>query len=191
MSTRMTLLPVGRYVLAAALLLTAGLMWSWMPTKVQSWAPIEVPGTVGQRVAGRDIAVTVQSVHLAHEVTANGDTGLNRFPSKGVWLVMMISYEPLREPQSPTFQLRADGRTFSTNISGIGSRTTQPATPAHGPVAFELPAVPRSATLLVANRLVDNNYQETIAPLDSQIAVTIPMAGQVTQASLNLSELSD
>jgi hypothetical protein len=45
--------------------------------------------------------------------------------------------------------------------------------------------------LLVANRLVDNNYQETIAPLDSQIAVTIPLAGIVTQASLNLSELSD
>ncbi len=191
MSTRTTLLPAGRYVLAAALLLTAGLMWSWMPTKVQSWAPIEVPGTVGQRVTGRDIAVTVQSAYLAHEVTANGDTGLNRFPSNGVWLVMMISYEPLREPQSPNFQLRADGRTFSTNISGISSRTTQPATPAHGPVAFELPAVPRNATLLVANRLVDNNYQEMIAPLDSQIAVTIPLAGQVTRASLNLSELSD
>jgi hypothetical protein len=191
MSTRTTLLPAGRWALAAALLLTAGLMWSWMPTKVQSWAPIEVPGTVGQRVAGRDLAVTVQSAYLAHEVTANGNTGLNRFPSNGVWLVMMISYEPLHEPQSPNFLLRADGRTFSTNISGIGSRTTQPAPPAHGPVAFELPAVPRIATLLVANRLVDNNYQETIAPLDSQIAVTIPLAGKMTQASLNLSELSD
>ncbi len=191
MSTRTTLLSAGRYVLAAALLLTAGLMWSWLPTKLQSWAPIEVPGTVGQRVVGRDLAVTVQSAYLAHEVTANGETGLNRFPSTGVWLVMMISYEPLHEPQSPNFQLRADGRTFSTNVSGIGSRSTQPVTPARGPVAFELPAAPRNATLLVANRLVDNDFQEMIAPLDSQIAVTIPLTGTMIQASLNLSELSD
>jgi hypothetical protein len=190
MSTRTTLLPGGRHVLAAALLLTAGLMWSWMPTKLQSWAPIEVPGTVGQRVAGRDIAVTVQRVYLAHEVTAHGPHGLNRFPSNGVWLVMMISYEPLHEAHSPRIQLRADGRTFSSNVSGIGSSVAQPASPSRGPVAFELPAEPRSATLLMTNTLGDNNYQEMIAPLDSRIAVTIPLAGQVTQASLNLSELS-
>lgn len=190
MRNRATLLPAGRHVLAAALLLTAGLMWSWMPTKLQSWAPIEVPGTVGQRVAGRDIAVTVQRVYLAHEVTGHGPHGLNRFPSKGVWLVMMISYEPLHELSAPTIQLRADGRTFSSNISGIASRPAQPAIPALGPVAIELPAVPRSATLLMANRLADNNFQEMIAPLDSQVAVAIPLAGQVIQASLNLSELS-
>jgi len=140
MSSRRPLLQAGRYVLAATLLFTAGLMWSWMPTKLQSWAPIEVPGTVGQRVVGRDIAVTVHRVYLAHEVTGNGDHGLNRFPSKGVWLVMMISYEPLHEISSPNIQVRADGRTFSTNVSGIGSRATQPASPSRGPVAFELPA---------------------------------------------------
>lgn len=190
MITRTAVLQAGRFVLAAALLLTAGLMWSWLPTKVQSWAPIEVPGTVGQRVAGRDLAVTVQKVYLAHEVTARGYHGLNRFPSKGVWLVMMISYEPLHEPSKPNIQLRADGRTFSSNISGIGHDRAQPASPARGPVAVELPAVPRNATLLMTNRLVDNDYQEMIAPLDSQIAVRIPLAGQVVQASLNLSELS-
>jgi hypothetical protein len=190
MNTRRPLLQAGRYALAAALLLTAGLMWSWMPTKLKSWAPIDVPGTVGQRVAGRDIAVTVQRVYLAHEVTAHGDHGLNRFPTKGVWLVMMVSYEPLHESASPTMQLRAGGRTFSSNISGIGSHVAQPASPSRGPVEFELPAVSPSATLLVANRLIDNNYQEMTAPLDSQIAVTIPLTGQVTQASLNLSELT-
>jgi hypothetical protein len=190
MTTRTPLLSAGRYMLAAVLLLSAGLMWSWLPTKVQSWAPIEVHGTVGQRIAGRDLAVTVQSAYLAHEVTANGDNGLNHFPSKGVWLVMMISYEPLHEQQSPNLQLRADGRTFISNISEIGSHAAQPASPTHGPIAFELPAVPHNATLLVANRLVDNNFQETVAPLDSQIVVMIPLAGQVPQASLNLSELS-
>jgi hypothetical protein len=189
MSTRTTLLPAGRWALAAALLLTAGLMWSWLPTKVQSWAPIEVHGTLGQRVAGRDLAVTVQRAYLAHEVTAHGDHGLNRFPSKGVWLVMMVSYEPLHEAHSPIFQLLADGRTFTTNVSGIGSRVAQPATPARGPVAFELPAAPRTATLLVANTLIDNNYQQTVAPLDSEIAATIPLAGQVARATLNLNEL--
>jgi hypothetical protein len=108
-----------------------------------------------------------------------------------VWLVMVVSYEPLLRPESPNFQLRADGRTFSTNISGFGSKVVQPELSSRGPLAFELPAVPRSATLLVTNRIVDNDYQETIAPLDSRVVVTMSLAGTQTQPSLNLSELND
>jgi hypothetical protein len=178
-------------VLAVALLATAGWMWSLLPTKVQSWAPIDVHGTVGQRITGRDIVITVHRTYLAKEVTATGDNGLNRFPSTGVWLVMVLSYEPLLRPGSPRFELRADGRSFSTSVSGFGSRAVQPEMPARGPLAFELPAEPRSATLLVTNRLVDTDFQETIAPLDSRIAITMPLTGSVPQASLNLNELSD
>jgi hypothetical protein len=184
------LLPAGRAVLAVALLVTAGLMWSLLPTKLQSWAPIPVHGTVGQRVTGRDIAVTVHSSYLASEVTAKGLHGLNRFPSKGVWLVMVLSYEPLIRPESPRFQLRADGNTFSTNLSGFGNQLVQPDIPSHGPLAFELPTAPHSATLLVNNKIVDNTYQETDALLDSQLAITIPVSGEALRRSLNLSELN-
>jgi hypothetical protein len=176
--------------LAVTLLATAGLMWSWLPTKLQSWAPIDVRGNVGQRAVGRDITVTVHSTFLAHEVTAKGPSGLNRFPSKGVWLVMVLSYEPLFKPESPSFRLQADGRTFSLNLSGFGSRSVQPEMPSRGPVAFELPTVPHSATLLVTNVLMDNDFQEMTAPLDSRIAITMPLSGVAPRASLNLNELS-
>jgi hypothetical protein len=183
------LLPAGRAVLAAALLVTAGMMWSWLPTKLQSWAPIDVYGTVGQRVTGRNLAVTIHSTYLAHEVTAKGLDGLNRFPSKGIWLVMVLSYEPLLKPEMPRFALQADRKTFSTNLSGFG-RFVQPEMPQSGPLAFELPTIPRSATLLVVNKRSDSGgFDMDSAPLDSQIAITMPLSGCVPRASLNLSEL--
>jgi len=184
------LLPTGRVVLAAALLATAGLMWSWLPTKLQSWAPIDVHGTVGQRVTGRNLAVTVHSTYLAHEVTAKGIQGLNRFPSKGVWLVMVLSYAPLLKPEVPRFAVQAEGKTFTTNLSGFGS-FVQPEMPTRGPLAFELPTAPPSATLLVVNKRTDSGgFDMDSAPLDSQVAITMPLAGCVPRASLNLNELS-
>jgi hypothetical protein len=190
MTARKTLLPAGRAALAVALLVTAGLMWSFLPTKLQSWAPIDVHGTVGQRVTGRDIAVTVSSSYLASEVTAKGIHGLNRFPSKGVWLVMVLSYEPLSQPHVPSFRLRADGRTFSTSLDGFGNQSVEPELPSHGPIAYELPTVPHSATLLISNKIVDNDFQETEALLDSRLAITIPLPGGAPRQSLNLDALS-
>lgn len=188
MTVGKALLPAGRIALVAAFLAIAGTMWSSMPTKLQSWAPIQVHGTVGQRVAGRNLAVTVHDVYLAREVTAAGLHELNRFPSKGVWLVIVLSYEPLLTPQSPRFALLAQGKTFSLNLSGF--TTVQPGLPARGPVAFEVPAAPPSATLLVANQLSDTTSATMEAPLDSEISITVPLAGRVPRASLNLSELS-
>ena len=182
--------PAGRVALAVALLATAGLMWTLLPNKLQSWAPIDVHGSVGQRITGRDIAVTVSKSYLAHEVTAEGTQGLNRFPSKGTWLVMVISYEPLMKPQVPFFRLQADGRTFSTSLDGFGNHQVEPEMPSRGPIAYELPAVPRTATLLVSNKIVDNDIQETDASLDSRVAVAIPLPGGAPLPSLNLDELA-
>lgn len=191
MTARKALLPAARGILAALLLIGAGAMWSLLPTKLQSWAPMEVHGPVGQRIVGRDIAVTVHRTYLAREVTAKSHNGLNRFTSKGVWLVMVLSYEPLLQPHSARFDLRADGNTFDTSLSGF-SGLAQPDMPDSGPLAFELPKAPRSATLLVSNSITESSMAKMdFAPLDSQIAVDIPLAGVVPVASLNLDELSD
>jgi hypothetical protein len=190
MTVRKALLPTARAALAVALLLAAGVMWSWLPTKLQSWAPIDVHGTVGQRIVGRNIVVTVHRAYLAHEVTAKGDNGLNRFPSRGVWLVMMVSYEPASTPQSPRFDLLADGNTFNTNLSGF-HHTVQPDMPQSGPLAFELPKTPRSATLLVSNALSESSMATMdFRPLDSRIAVDMPLVGVAPADSLNLDELA-
>jgi hypothetical protein len=184
-----TLRPAVHLALAAALLAAAGLMWSWLPTKLQSWAPIPVYGTVGHRVTGRDLAVTVFDTYLAHQVTANGPLGLNRFPSKGIWVVMVLSYEPLLTPEVAHFELQADGDTFSTNLSGFRG-PVQPGIPMRGPLAFEVPKVPQSVTLLVSNERADETMGKIDAPLDSQLVITTPLAGCVPRASLNLNELS-
>jgi hypothetical protein len=186
------LLPAGRAVLAAALLVAAGAMWSWLPTKLQSWAPIDVHGSVGQRVVGRDLAVTVHRTYLAREVTAKGLHGLNRFPSKGVWLIMVVSYEPLLIPETPKFSLRAERKTFTSGLSGFEGQA-QLGMPESGPLAYELPTAPHSATLLVTNTRMDpgGGAEMDFAPLDSRIAITMPLSSTVPRASLNLSELAD
>ena len=181
--------PAVHIVFAGALLAAAGLMWSRLPTKLQSWAPIPVYGTVGHRVTGRDLAVTVFDTYLAHEVTANGPLGLNRFPSKGVWVVMVLSYEPLLTPEVPDFELKSDGDTFSTNLSGFRG-PVQPGIPIRGPLAFEVPGFPQSVALLISNERTDETTGKINAPLDSQLVITIPLAGCVPRASLNLNELA-
>lgn len=191
MNVRKTLLPTARTTLAVVLLLTAGAMWSLLPTKLQSWAPIDVHGEVGNLIVGRDIEVTVRRTYLAHEVTAKGRDGLNRFRSKGIWLVMMISYEPILAPQSPRFSLVADGNTFNTNLSAI-NELVQPDLPVSGPLAFELPKAPTSAMLQVSNALLESSTAEMdFRPLDSRIVVDMPLTGVVPADSLNLDELSD
>jgi hypothetical protein len=184
-----TLRPAAHIALATTLLAAAGLMWSWLPTKLQSWAPIPVYGTVGQRVTGRDLAVTVFDSYLAHEVTAKGPLGLNRFASKGVWVVMVLSYQPLLAPEVPHFELQAEGDTFSTNLSGFHG-LVQPGIPMRGPLAFEVPRVPQSVTLQVSNERTDETMGKIDAPLDSQLVITVPLAGYAPRASLNLNELS-
>ena len=179
-----TLRPAAHIAVAAALLAVAGLMWSWLPTKLQSWAPIPVYGVAGQRVAGRDLAVTVFDTYLADEVTTNGRRGLNRFRSKGVWVVMVLSYEPLLTPEVPHFEMQADGATFSTNLSGFNGRV-QPGIPMRGPLALEVPTVPQSVRLLVSDERTDETTGKIDAPLDSQLVITIPLAGCVPRASLD------
>ncbi|WIM87685.1 hypothetical protein PT015_23115 [Candidatus Mycobacterium wuenschmannii] len=191
MTVRMALPPAVRGILAAALLVCAGAMWSLLPTKLQSWAPIDVHGQLGQRITGRDIAVTVARTYLARAVTAKSPNGLNVFSTKGVWLVMMVSYEPLFTPQSPHFDLRVGDSTYDTNLSGFHSMV-QPGMPLSSPMAFELPTTPTSATLLVSNVRVESSMAEMdTAPLDSRVAVDMSLSGLVPVASLNLDELAD
>jgi hypothetical protein len=182
------LLPAARIAVAAAMVTVASLMWSLLPTKMQSWAPIQVHGTVGEKITGRNLAVTVHETFLSHEVTFAGRLGLNRLRSHGVWLVVLLSYEPLLKPEVPRFELQADGRSFLQNLSGFGS-SEQPDMPSTGPVAYELPTVPDRAALLIANQLGVDMGGTMSAPLDSQIAIPLPLAHRTPEVSLNLDEL--
>ncbi len=149
-------------------------MWSWLPTKLQSWAPIDVHGTVGQRVVGRDLAVTVHRTYLAREVVAKGRNGLNRFPSKGIWLVMTVTYEPLLTTQQPKFEpaSRTEDlrhRTYRVSTSpcipecrkAVRSRMTCP--PSH--------PVPPCWSPKPSRTPVAAWHDTDFAPLDSRIAV--------------------
>ncbi|HEY7054712.1 MAG TPA: hypothetical protein VH496_21625 [Mycobacterium sp.] len=187
--TRNVLRPALRVVITLALLASAAALWSLIPTKLQTWAPIVVKGAVGQRVTGRNLAVTVERTLLAREVAFVNSGQTAHIPSKGVWLIVVLSYEPFRQPETPAFELRAGGRRFVSNLSGM--RNVQPGLPARGPVAFDIPEIPSAATLLVSNKVSDRYGYRLTAPLDSQIEVPLALPSGTPEATVNLNQLGD
>lgn len=169
------LLPVARVLAAAAMLAAATWLWLQLPTKMQSWAPIEVTGAVGEHVEGRNLAVTVHDVQLARVVTFTNDGVPVRMSTDGAWLVVVLSYEPLLSAESPVFELTADGRRFTSPLSGF-ARNAPPGLTQRNVVAFEVPAVPTSAELLVYNKTADRYGNPMPAPLDSAIAVPLQVS---------------
>lgn len=184
-----TAAPVLRVALVVAMLALTAWLWGNLPTKMQSWAPIVVHGTTGERVEGRNLAVTVHSLWLAREVTFADDGVPVAMSTSGAWLVMGLTYETLLSAESPAFQLRADGRTFEAPLTGFPVRLA-PGLPDHSVVTFELPAVPAEAELLAYNKAADTYGNPQVAPLDSQLSIPLELPPQV-EDTIDLSEVSE
>jgi hypothetical protein len=188
MSAR-SLVPAARLLLAAAMLATAAWMWGHLPTKMQSWAPIAVHGTVGERIEGRNLAVTVQDIQIGREATFTNSGAPVRMSTTGVWLAIGLDYGTLLTDESPAFILRADGKSFESPLSGFGDHAV-PGLTDRGVLAFELPEKPSRAELLVYNKTPDRWGNPMESPLDSQISVSLQIPQDV-QDSLNLDKVAD
>jgi hypothetical protein len=184
-----TAAPALRVALAVAMLALTAWLWGHLPTKMQSWAPIVVHGTTGERVDGRNLAVTVHSVQLAREVTFASDGVPVVMSTTGVWMVISLTYETLVSAEAPAFQLRADDRTFEAPLTGFPTRLA-PGLPDHSVVTFELPTVPVEAELLVYNKAADTYGNPQVAPLDSQLSVPLELPGRA-ERSVDLSAVAE
>jgi hypothetical protein len=171
--------------LAVALLATAVVTWSTMPTKLQSWAPIVEHGALGEQVSGRNLTVTVRNAVLTREVTMSTRGKTERVPTSGVWLVLDVSYTTIDTFDKPTFQLDAGGRHFTAYFGGFNA-DVGPGITDSAPVAFELPEKPSSATVLVFNSVTDKYGNKLTAPLDSQISVEVDLVGAPVTRSVDL-----
>lgn len=174
-----------RVLLALALLATAVFIWSKMPTKLQSWAPIVERGSVGNPVAGRNLRVTVHNVALADQLTFTQRGATERVTTTGVWVVFDVSYETIDIFAAPQFAVEAGGRSFTAYFGGFRG-DVDPGFPERAPVAFEIPKNPSSATLLVSNQANDRYGNALNAPLDSQIAVTADLSGAQVAHTVDL-----
>lgn len=183
---RRRLAPVVTVLAAVAMLATATWLWSQLPTKMQSWAPITVTGALGERIEGRNLAVTVNDVQVAREAVFTNDGVPVRMTTDGNWLVVALSYEPLLSAESPTFVLTADGKRFESPLSGF-TPNAPPGLTERNVVAFEVPAVPEHAELLVYNKTADRYGNPMPAPLDSAIAVPLPVPREI-RSVVNLDE---
>ncbi|MDG4663380.1 hypothetical protein [Mycobacterium sp. 236(2023)] len=181
--------PALRIALAVAMLALTAWLWANLPTKLQSWAPIAVDGVVGERVEGRNLAVTVHEVRLAREITFSNDGVPVVMSTSGAWLVIGLTYESLLSVESPAFKLLADGRTFEAPLDGFPTRVA-PGLPDHSVVAFEIPTLPRQAELLAYNKAVDTYGNPQVAPLDSQVSVPLEVPADA-EATVDLTEVAE
>ena len=181
---------VARVALAIALLVVAAVMWRHIPTKMQSWAPITVEGPMRERIVEDDLAVTVNRADLARVVTMVDDGVTNELASKGVWLAISLTYESLRIDQKPKLILRAAGRTFESPLTDL-RRQAAPGIPRTGVAAFQLPEAPDAAALFVSHAAADQWGNPLVAPLDTQIEVTIPLRGKDIHDVLDLSRMNE
>ena len=183
---------VGSAALTLVLLGLAVWVWLLMPTKVESWAPIDVRGAVGERLVGRTLAVTVHDVVLTRQLTFSNDAGPQVIDTEGVWLIADISFSATEFAEVPLFEVEVDGRHFTPVVSGFPSLITggPKALPAgfttRAVVAFELSGSPREATVLVRSEVVDQYGNELRAPLDSQLAVPVSFGPNAVRDSVNL-----
>lgn len=188
MNTR-HLRPLARAALAVAMLASAAWLWSHLPNKMQSWAPIAVQGKVGERTEGRNLAATVHDVQLGRQIHFSNHGVPIEMSTSGVWLVVTLSYEPLLSTESPATVLVADGRSFESPLSGLSSSAPAGLTK-RSVVAFEVPERPATAELLISNKTQGQWGTIMQAPLDSQIHVPLTVPGDVEE-SIDLNKAED
>lgn len=170
-----------RFVAAAVLLVTAALVWQMMPNKLQSWAPIAEKGRVGERIVGREFAVTVDQSILTNRITYAEYSDIHDYP--GIWVVVVVTYESLTMPAWPQFELATLGKRYTSfrqahkavEFQTTGATGEQPGLPKRGVLAFQVPSIPDRAELLVTNRSADKFGESMYAPLDSQIVVQLTL----------------
>jgi hypothetical protein len=134
---------VGSGAALAAIIAAAALVLRTAPTEAEWQGPIEVHGAVGEEVAGRNIAATVDGVRVARTVTAS--TGwIGETP--GVWVVVDVSAAAVVTEAGATLAtaelvLGEDTYSASTRpgIGTIADQSLSVGVPLRGPLMFEVP----------------------------------------------------
>lgn len=118
------------FALATALLLTA-------PLRDRQHERV-LGGEIGTPVAGNDLRVTVHTTKLAGTLADDTD----RIDSPGVFVVLDVTAEALREPSGVDADLISDDRSFAPSERAVASTqlsTLSVGFPQRGSLVFELP----------------------------------------------------
>ncbi|MCH1881671.1 DUF4352 domain-containing protein [Agrococcus sp. ARC_14] len=127
------------WVLGIALMAVAGVVGAVSLDDTQTQAPFAVEATIGERAAGRDIAVTVTDVRVADEVV--DDRG---WRASGTWLVVDLEAEAVRSERASLLSLaeldlgdrRISASERPESLLDVGLAV---GVPQRGALAFELP----------------------------------------------------
>ncbi|HEY7052418.1 MAG TPA: hypothetical protein VH496_09850 [Mycobacterium sp.] len=132
-----------RLVATLCVIAAAATVWHFLPMPTQVFAPFDVRGSVGQRVAGRPIEATVHDVRIAPEVTASTSGRKKRIAATGSWVVVDTTMQATVDPARPEAELLLDGNTYRPaerflleNLDAGG--TLNPGIPERGTWVFDV-----------------------------------------------------
>lgn len=175
--------------LACLLLLAgAGFFYSDLPTRAALSAPLDIKGRFNERVAGRNIAVTVKAVYTAPVIFNRmySSKPPDRLIPDGRWIVVDFQYETVTEPSTVQPALMLNDMFLRPALTA-GTRAA-PGIPSRVTAAFDSPESPEGDFLLTAI-----NANEVWSPsalggtrMDSGLGISIPAAQIVDRPVIDL-----
>lgn len=182
----------GTIALSVLLLVGAVTLYAKIPRLTDSYAPLAVHGTPDGQTRGRNDAISIIGVYSAPVITYVSASGLDDYVAKthGRWIVVEIEYERLKTVQSHIMYLQADNRKIKAERSPA-KYFNQPGLPEHMTLVFDVPAPPRSLTLIVRNlpggKVVDVNTYRGWG-IDSQLEIDIPVSSVIARPILHVDD---
>ncbi len=173
------------WIIAAALLVGAGLVVALEPSEQLAQGPFVVDVSLGEQGIGRNIEATIHDVRVAGrvELTSDGWTGA----TEGVWVVADVTAQSLLDSAGVQgFLLVGDDEFRGSerlDTDGLESAVLSPGIPVTGTLVFEIPrellAQAHSARVMVG---LSPDWR-----LDSIIATTVDLSSLTVAASTSVS----
>ncbi|HZQ32966.1 MAG TPA: hypothetical protein VFB19_14675 [Mycobacterium sp.] len=99
---------------AAVVIAVAAVVWHFLPTYTQVYAPFDVHGTSGTTVTGRNLSARVFGARVTPNVKAPSVVGSGgRVAAAGVWVVVDATVSTMRDSALPKADLLVAGNTYT------------------------------------------------------------------------------
>ncbi|MGB2919074.1 MAG: hypothetical protein WA944_06485 [Mycobacterium sp.] len=96
-------------LVTGAAVAAAAVVWHHLPGPVDVYGPLDVPGTMGQRVSGRAIEMTVTGVRIGPQANRPSKPPV---PAVGEWVVVDAELTAMSEPVKANADLRVGPNTY-------------------------------------------------------------------------------
>lgn len=188
MSKNTLLLRIAQWIFTIALFIVTAVFFRNIPTRSESYAPIDVHGVATHRVSGRNISVRVTAVYSTQVVRWEKYTGGAEI-TDGRWLVVNMACTSLEKAESFSVELRADDKIVTSEINSA-EKCGPPDISQEYALVFDVPRTSHQFTLLLKSSLGGlgdfSGMTNEGLPVDSRLVIDIPPSMVIERDSVDI-----